>query len=158
MTASGTSMAAPHVTGSFALLKQSTPGRACLRLERLLRQTALNVLDTGSGIVTPRIRVDRALRQAGRLRARLQPRLGGRRAVWRPSSHEWWVPGQAPVLWGDVGDQAVPADYNGDGTTDIAVFRPATSQWWIRNQPVVLWGEVGDTPSPRTTTATAPPT
>ena len=148
VTASGTSMAAPHVAGSFALLKQKHPRAGVSSLERLLRQTALNVLDTGSGIVTPRIRVDRALAKPAVFGHDFNRDLVADAAVWRPWSHEWWVPGQAPVLWGDVGDQAVPADYNGDGSTDIAVFRPATSQWWIRNQPVVLWGGVGDTAVP----------
>ncbi len=47
-------------------------------------------------------------------------------AVYRPSSHRWYVNGPpARVQFGKNGDIVAPGDYNGDGTTDIAVFRPA---------------------------------
>jgi hypothetical protein len=44
------------------------------------------------------------------------------------------------VQWGTAGDVPVPADYNGDGRTDIAVWRPSTGQWFIRGQATVTWG------------------
>ena len=37
-----------------------------------------------------------------------------------------------PFQWGDVADIPVPADYDGDGTTDMAVWRPSTGQWIAR--------------------------
>ena len=33
--------------------------------------------------------------------------------------------------WGAAGDIPVPADYDGDGKSDLAVFRPADGSWWL---------------------------
>ncbi len=41
-----------------------------------------------------------------------------------------------------------PADYNGDGTDDLAVFRPSDGAWRVRNQFTVQWGDPGDVPVP----------
>jgi hypothetical protein len=60
-------------------------------------------------------------------------------AVWRPNDFYagghggWYIKystgsappgyGQMPIAFGDMGDMPVPADYDGDGRTDIAVWR-----------------------------------
>jgi hypothetical protein len=68
-------------------------------------------------------------------------------AVWRPSDGNWYIVnssfgtqgGAATHVtvkgWGagNLGDVRVPADYDGDGKTDIAVFRPSEGNWYIHN-------------------------
>ena len=57
------------------------------------------------------------------------------KAVYRPSTGQWFVSGGSPETtgYGIAGDIPVPADYNGDGIIDKAVYRPSTGQWFIRN-------------------------
>ncbi|MGE3191576.1 MAG: S8 family serine peptidase, partial [Vicinamibacterales bacterium] len=57
---SGTSMAAPHVAGAWALLKSRSPGASVNDVLAALRNTGLAVQDAGSGLSFPRIRVDQA--------------------------------------------------------------------------------------------------
>ena len=42
----------------------------------------------------------------------------------------------------------MPADYDGDGDTDVAVFRPSSGVWFVRNGPTVQFGTSGDYPLP----------
>ena len=51
------------------------------------------------------------------------------------------------------GDTPQPADYDGDGKTDIAVYRPTTGGWWILKSSTdfttygtYVWGLAGDGP------------
>ncbi len=74
-------------------------------------------------------------------------------AVFRPSTHTWWVRGQSGVSYGAAGDTPVPGDYDGDGKSDIAVWRPSTGAWYVRsasggNAQRVVWGTKGDIPVP----------
>jgi subtilisin family serine protease len=143
----GTSMAAPHVTGAFALMKQAHPSAGVTEIVARMRQTGRPVFDPKGGRTAPRLNIDRAIRYSsfnsdftGDLRAEL--------AVWRPSTHEWWIPGQGVALWGDPGDKPVPADYNGDGTVEKAIWRPSTGTWWIPGVGTFQWGQQGDVPVP----------
>jgi hypothetical protein len=68
--------------------------------------------------------------------------------VVRPVTWTWLLRGSAPVTWGRPGDVAVPADYDGNGRTDVAVWRPSTGVWWVRGGARVTWGRPGDVAVP----------
>ncbi len=62
-TASGTSMATPHVTGAWAVLKQANPGASVSTILTALQQTGIPVTDTrpGGTVTKSRIRIAHAL-------------------------------------------------------------------------------------------------
>ena len=47
----------------------------------------------------------------------------------------------------------MPADYDGDGTADLAVWSSFTGNWNVRRADgsarIVQWGQSGDVPIPR---------
>jgi hypothetical protein len=73
-------------------------------------------------------------------------------AVYRPSSGGWFVrqssDGATHVeFFGGLGDDVpVPADYGGDGRTDVAIFRASTATWYVLGQFTVQFGATGDIP------------
>lgn len=64
-TWAGTSMAAPHVAGAWALLKQKSPTATVSDVFSALSATGVAVLDTRNGITKPRINLPAALAALG---------------------------------------------------------------------------------------------
>ncbi|MFB9720034.1 S8 family serine peptidase [Planobispora longispora] len=60
---SGTSMAAPHVAGAFAVLRQAFPGKTVAELETAMKTTGKAIAYTGA--TTPRLQLDDAALGAG---------------------------------------------------------------------------------------------
>lgn len=57
----GTSMAAPHVAGAWAVLKSQSPEASVDQILETLRTTGVPITDPRNGITTPRIQLDRAV-------------------------------------------------------------------------------------------------
>lgn len=70
--AAGTSQAAPHVAGAWALMKQKKPTATVTEILNSLTETGQSILDPRNGIVKPRINVAQAVASLG---AGLPPQL-----------------------------------------------------------------------------------
>ncbi|HKR13946.1 MAG TPA: S8 family serine peptidase, partial [Pyrinomonadaceae bacterium] len=64
---SGTSMAAPHVAGAWAVLRTKAPSATVDQVLQALTSTGLPVTDPKNGLTKPRIRVDAALNALNRV-------------------------------------------------------------------------------------------
>ena len=93
----GTSMAAPHVAGAWALLKSKAPTASVPQLLSVLSQTGVPVTDSRNDLVRPRIQVDVALdallpqmsyASGTRLALTARPEPGYRFTLWRGCDDE----------------------------------------------------------------------
>ena len=153
---SGTSMATPHVVGSFALLRQRRPSATVAQMITAVTATGTPITDTRNGIVKPRLRVDRALQAIVKTPFDFDGDDRADVSVFRPTAGAWYILNSSNSSvtgqpFGANGDAIVPADYDGDGKTDIAVFRPSSGAWYLLNSSNgafsgTQFGQNGDLP------------
>jgi hypothetical protein len=148
----GTSMAAPHVTGAWAVLKQRRPGASVAQILSALKNTGLSIHDARNGLTRPRIRIDRALQALRAIPADfnndgkadlLWQHTDGSVATWtmngtvRVSGQVHFGP-QPDTNWKIVGT----GDLDGNGSADIVWRNQVTGSLtgWLMNGVTVVTG------------------
>ena len=151
----GTSMATPHVAGTFAAIRSACPNATVDQILAALQNTGLPITDTRTGgtQTKPRIRVNLAVQQLGCSNGPrtathefnddsksdvLWRNTNGGIAMWLMSSatiSSSQGVGSVPMNWQIVGQR----DFNGDGFADI-LWRDSTGggvAMWLMNGATV---------------------
>jgi subtilisin len=135
----GTSMAASHVAGAWAILKQKTPAATVDDVLNALQTTGLPLTNINEA-TTPRIRIVHAMNLL------VMPVIG----VFRPITGGWYMDDGNGVWsgcgvdecfgpFGVSGDLPVAGDWLGTGVTNVGVFRPGTGRWYIDLDGNGIW-------------------
>ena len=153
---SGTSMAAPHVAGAWAILKQRVPNATVTQVLNALSSSGVSIRDTRNNITKPRINVAAALNAIVATRQPFDFDADGKAdlSVFRPSNGAWYIQqsqaGFTGLAFGQAGDKLVPADYDGDRKTDVAVVRNGI--WYLQRSQLgftgITFGDGNDVPVP----------
>jgi subtilisin family serine protease len=127
-TKSGTSMAAPHITGAFAVMKQRYPAGTVNFIEQELKNTGISVTDTAAAMTRPRL--------------------------WLPFGWRWQSgSGSGWIGWWNIdqnADRFLVGDFDGDGRDDLLsiknpwvhLHRYTGSGWqfmWGTNSGAIHW-------------------
>lgn len=156
-TFAGTSMAAPHVAGAWAIIKQRTPNASVDQVLNSIISTSVSVTDTRNGITTPRLKLS-ALTAPTTRKPVSDFDSDGKTDVslYRSSNGGWYVQRSTDSVitsqaFGTSEDIAAPGDYDGDGKADVAVFRPSNGYWYMMRSSAgfssQLFGQNGDIPA-----------
>jgi subtilisin family serine protease len=161
---SGTSMAAPHVAGAFAVMASALPNQSIDTLEGVLTGTGIPIKDARNNLTIPRLALGTAV-ACQRAPAANRP-LG----LYRPGTGTIWLMAKDAsgairpfYRQGDPGagiggydlkssaDRVFTFDYNGTGKADhLVLYRPGTGTIWMLGgacagfRPVYQQGDPGN--------------
>lgn len=137
-TFNGTSMAAPHVTGAFALFKHLQPTASVSTVETALKSSGKSVTDSRNGITKPRLDIGKAITNAGgapkavveSLLSVSGANLGGTARLWARVKNTGAVPlpSDAKVQYWVNGPSF--SGSNIVGTASAAGLAAGASQWY----------------------------
>lgn len=96
---SGTSMAAPHVAGAFAVLKSASAASDVDEIENALKTTGKLITDPRNSIVKPRILVNKAISALGKGTVTVNITPSGISAKWRIGTGAWKNSGESAEVY-----------------------------------------------------------
>lgn len=155
----GTSMAAPHVTGAIAALRSRDPFAPRGQIVAALRTSDVQITDTRNGVTKPRLSVGIAMTQSGAI-----PFAGDVDGDGEDELVSWYLDGawfwsdsdgeaSGYPRFGTIGDVPMLGDIDRDGDDDLVIFRPSSGTWHAldaRSETVTMsqirWGRSGDVP------------
>ena len=120
----GTSMAAPHAAGAWAIMKQAAPSASIAQILQWLSSTGTSITDTRNSLVLPRINVDDAVVIAlsvptpTNTPASIATQIPTRTATRIPTRISTRIPTRTTV--------SKPAAFNKSGPTNTLTNRPLT--------------------------------
>jgi subtilisin len=133
----GTSMAAPHVAGAFAVMRQKLPTATIDKIVNILRGKGTPI--TVNGFTIPRLKLDTALADFGN-----RDTIG----IFRRASATFFLRNDnstgfadSTLTFGESTDFPVTGDWNGDGIDTPGVYRASAGQFLLTDSttnPTVL--------------------
>lgn len=161
---SGTSMAAPHVAGAFAVMALALPNQSVDALQAVLTGTGVPIRDARNNLTIPRLALGMAVA------CQRTPTANRPLGLYRPGTGSIWLmardaSGAVSPFYrqGDPGagiggynlasgaDRVFTFDYNGTGKADhLVLYRPGTGTMWIMGgtcagfRPVYQQGDPGN--------------
>lgn len=150
----GTSMAAPHVAGAIAILKQQMPEATVSQVIIALRGSGRALTDSRNNVTTPRIKVDSALPAIVSARTKHIGFYNRSNATFYLRNSNTSGYADITVTHGDGNTYPVVGDWDGDGIDTVGLYNQATGVFLLydsnaQNAPVTrafVFGNPGDKP------------
>lgn len=112
----GTSMAAPHLAGAWAIIRQAVPNASVDEVLALLQASGVNVTDPRNSVTKPRLQVENSLKRLDNIGI-------FRDGVFMLRNSTLSGLPDTYVLYGESGDVPLVGDWDGNGSDTPGIFR-----------------------------------